>query len=146
METGGTRSLDGRALVAYAVFGVLTTATNVGAYWVLTRCLGWAEVPSSVGAWVAAVAFAYVTNRRWVFGSDATGAAEVARECAAFFAARLATGALDWLTMWGLVTVAGLPDLPVKVGSNLLTIALNLVLSKLVVFRERREAREQGKG
>ena len=124
-----------RELVAYAVFGVLTTLVNIAAYWVLAHPLGIDVVVASAVAWFLSVLFAYVTNRRWVFGSSASGAAEVLRECVSFFAARIATGALDLAIMWLAVDVLTLPDLPVKVASNVLVIVLNFVASKLVVFR-----------
>lgn len=130
------RRLDDRQreVIAYLVFGVLTTLVNIVCYWALAHPLGMAAVPASVLAWVASVLFAYVTNRTWVFGSRASGMRDVMRECAAFFAARLATGALDWAVMGVCVDLLALPDLPVKVASNVVVVILNYVASKLVVF------------
>ena len=128
---------DHRDLVLYVVFGALTTLVNVVSYWLFAHPLALGTLASSVLAWVASVAFAYLTNRSWVFHSEARGAAAIAREAASFFAARLATGALDWAGMWLLVDVLRLPDMPVKLGLNVLVIVLNFVLSKLVVFRPR---------
>ena len=125
-------------LVLYGVFGVLTTLVNIVSYWAFAHVLGLGTLVSSVLAWIASVAFAYLTNRRWVFQSEARGAAAIAKEAASFFAARLATGALDWAGMWLLVDVARLPDMPVKLALNVAVIVLNFVLSKLVVFRKPR--------
>lgn len=125
-----------RDVVAYAFFGVLTTVVNVASYWLCSSPLGLPTVPSSVVAWVASVAFAYATNRRWVFHSDAAGAPAVAREAAAFFASRLATGVVDWAGMWLCVDVLSLPGVPTKFAVNCLVIVLNYVASKLVVFRK----------
>lgn len=122
-------------LILYGLFGVLTTVVNVVTYWVCAHPFGIPTLPSSVVAWVAAVAFAYLTNRKWVFHSKASGVSEIAREVLSFFAARLATGALDWAAMWLFVDVANLPDLPVKLATNVAVIVLNYVASKLVVFR-----------
>lgn len=133
-RAGGATGCGGGDVLPYLVFGVLTTAVNVACYWLCAHPLGMPTVASSVAAWVASVAFAYVTNRRWVFHSDAHGAAGVARECAAFFAGRLATGCADWGGMWLLVDVLALPDMPVKVALNALVVALNYAVSKLLVF------------
>lgn len=124
-------------LVAYAVFGVLTTVVNVVSYWVCSHLLGMPTVPASVVAWIASVAFAFVTNRRWVFHSEAVGARAVALEAVSFFASRFATGVVDWAGMWLLVDVLRLPDVPVKILVNIIVIVLNYVASKLIVFRHR---------
>lgn len=126
-----------RSFIAYAVFGVFTTVVNIVAYWVCAHPLHLGTLPSSVVAWFLSVLFAYLTNRRWVFDSQAHGRSEILRECAAFFAARIATGVLDWAIMWLFVDVLHLNDLVIKVVSNVVVIVLNFVLSKLVVFRKR---------
>ena len=58
-----------RAFIAYAVFGVLTTAINIVTYAVCYEHLNIANVPSNILAWTFAVAFAFITNKLWVFGS-----------------------------------------------------------------------------
>lgn len=122
-------------LIAYAVFGVLTTVVNVVTYWACAHLLRIPTVPASVVAWILSVAFAFATNRKWVFHSKATSALEVAREACAFFASRLATGVVDWVGMWLLVEVLQLPDVPIKLVVNVLVIVLNYAASKLVVFK-----------
>ena len=56
-------------LIPYVIFGVLTTAVNVAVYALCARIFGLSTVISTVIAWVVAVSFAYVTNRKWVFHS-----------------------------------------------------------------------------
>lgn len=58
-----------RAFIAYAVFGVLTTSINILTYAVCYEHLHIANVPSNIIAWTLAVAFAFITNKLWVFGS-----------------------------------------------------------------------------
>lgn len=124
-------------IVAYIVFGVLTTVVNVSAYWTCAHALGMSTVPASIVAWMTSVMFAFFTNRRWVFYSEAVGAYAVFTEAIAFFLSRLATGFVDWGGMWLFVDVLGLPDVPIKVLVNGLVIILNYLASKLVVFRHR---------
>ena len=121
-------------VVGYAVFGVLTTLVNIVAYYVLAHPVGIPVLPSSIAAWVISVAFAYLTNRTWVFSSQAVGAAAIAREMAWFFGCRLATGALDWANMFVFVDLLALDDLFVKVASNVLVVILNYLASKLFIF------------
>ena len=126
-----------RDKILYLVFGALTTAVNTGVYWFCAHPLGLPVVPSTVVAWFFAVLFAYLTNRKWVFHSEASTRPDIIRECVSFFLCRLATGVLDWVLMYLLVDCLHWPDLWVKIGVNVLVILLNYVASKLLIFRKK---------
>lgn len=78
-------------IVPYAVFGVLTTIVNIAVYWFAAHLLTLSVMLSTVLAWIAAVLFAYITNRKWVFHSQAEMPDEILKEILSFFACRLAT-------------------------------------------------------
>lgn len=126
-----------RGLILYGVFGALTTAINIAAYALCYRVLGVPNVPSNIVAWIVAVLFAFITNKLYVFESKSLERGTVLRELMSFVAARLATGLMDLIIMFVGVDVLHGPDLLIKVGSNVLVIILNYVLSKLVVFRKK---------
>ncbi len=133
-------------LISYLFFGGLTTVVNIVVYGVATA-LGMATAWANVLAWVLSVAFAYYTNRKWVFESVCTGWRAVLREAGAFVACRLGTGVMDQAIMMfgvdylGVRLVAAeslyLWSLGLKVASNVLVIVLNYVLSRLLVFKSR---------
>ena len=133
-----------RDLILYAVFGVLTTLVNTVVYWLCAHPLGMPVVPSSVIAWFFAVLFAYLTNRKWVFHSEAETASEIAAEMASFFLCRIATGVLDWVLMYIFAEKMQLNDLAVKIAVNILVILLNYVASKLLVVRRRKKKTDEG--
>lgn len=124
-------------VIGYLIFGVLTTLVNIVAYYVLAHPLGLPVLPSSVLAWFLSVAFAYATNRTWVFESQATGLAAVLREAVWFFGCRLATGALDWAIMLVFVDFLHFDDMLVKIASNVVVVILNYLASKLLIFRSK---------
>ncbi len=126
-----------RDMIPYMIFGVLTTLVNIAAYWLLAHPLGLPTVPSTVIAWVLAVLFAYVTNRKWVFHSEAKTRNEIIKEGVSFYLCRLGTGVLDWLGMYVMVDVLHWNDLIVKIAVNIVVIVLNYVASKLIVFRKK---------
>ena len=126
-----------REQLLYIVFGGCTTLINIGVYWVCAHPLGLGTQLSNVLAWALSVLFAYVTNRIWVFHSQERTAAGILRELVSFFGARLATGLLDQGNMLLFVDVLKLPDLPVKLLSNVVVILLNYVFSKLWIFRKK---------
>ncbi|MCQ2564121.1 MAG: GtrA family protein [Mogibacterium sp.] len=125
-----------KEIIAYLVFGVLTTLVNIVVYWVTAHPLGIKTVPSSIIAWIAAVLFAYVTNRIWVFHSETSGRSGILREMFYFFSARLATGIIDWVFMYVTVDVLSFNDVYMKVIANVIVIILNYVASKLLIFRK----------
>lgn len=126
-----------RDVIPYLFFGVCTTLVNMVAYWLAAYPLGWSVPVSTAFAWVAAVLFAYVTNRRWVFHSEARTTAEIGRELLSFFSCRAATGLLDIGCMALFVDVLGWNDLLIKALDNVLVIILNYVASRLLIFRKK---------
>ncbi len=124
-------------IIAYGIFGILTTIVNIIVYWAAAHLLHLDTVPATVIAWIAAVLAAYLTNRKIVFHSEASGRREILQEILRFFAARLATGIFDWVFMYVTVDRLGWNDVAMKVIANIVVIISNYVLSKLVVFRRK---------
>ena len=126
-------------VIPYLFFGVCTTLVNVMVYWVCARMLSFNTMMSTVIAWILAVLFAYVTNRKWVFHSAAKMGKEAVMEMLSFFGFRLATGFIDCVCMYICVELLNLNDVIVKFAANVLVIILNYVASKAIIFRKRRE-------
>lgn len=125
-------------ILLYGIFGVLTTVVNIATYWVAAHPLGLSVMVSTVIAWIAAVLFAYVTNRKWVFHSQAEGTKEIVQEIVSFFTCRLATGVVDWACMFIFVDLLHFNDVIIKAAANVLVIILNYIASKLVIFKHKK--------
>ena len=125
-----------RGMILYIVFGGLATLVNIGAYWLCFNVSGLPNVPSVIIAWLAAVIFAFFTNKLWVFESKSFDKKTLAHEIPTFFGARLFTGLLDLLIMYVTVDVLHWNAMIWKVISNILVIVLNYIASKLVIFRK----------
>lgn len=124
-------------IILYLFFGVCTTAVNVIIYWISAHLLQIGTMFSTTIAWIMAVLFAYITNRRWVFCSDATGIKEIIREVISFFTCRLVTGGVDWGCMFLFVNVIGINDILIKFMANIIVIVLNYIASKLIIFTQK---------
>lgn len=122
-------------IVLYGFFGVMTTLVNIVSYWTMVRVFRCSVMCGSVIAWITAVLFAYITNRKWVFHSEATGFGRVAKEISSFFLCRLATGVLDWGCMYVFVEVFHFNDMLIKTISNIIVILVNYLASKLIIFK-----------
>lgn len=127
-----------RDLIPYAVFGVLTTVVNMLVFWVMAHPLSVSVMASTIVAWIVAVLFAYITNRKWVFRSEAHTKKEIMKEITSFFTCRLTTGVIDWMCMFIFVDLLRFNDVVIKFIANVIVIILNYVASKLIIFRHKK--------
>lgn len=123
-------------IVFYIIFGVCTTLVNIIVFWIMAHRMGMSTLQSTIIAWITAVLFAYLTNRKWVFHSKAKDITSRCYEIMSFFLCRLATGVIDWLCMWIFVDILGINDIFMKAFTNILIIALNFIASKLIIFKK----------
>ena len=127
-----------REVILYLIFGVATTLVNFAVFYLLDA-LKVHYMLSTALAWFFSVLFAYVTNRRFVFSSGARGFGPVMREALLFFAGRGISGLLDLGLMALGVEVFRWDERIWKIPVNILVIVLNYVISKLLVFRKKKE-------
>lgn len=126
-----------KSFIMYAVFGVLTTVINMASYYVLYNTLSWSNLASTALAWLIAVIFAFITNKKWVFDSQSMEAKVLLYELFSFFLCRIATGAFDMVVMYVAVDVMHANEMFWKLTANVLVILLNFVASKLIIFKKK---------
>lgn len=126
-----------KEMILYIIFGGGTTLVNIFVYYICAHPLSFPTVPSTVTAWVMSVAFAYVTNRIYVFESHSRGLTAILREIVSFVGCRLLTGLMDLVVMYICVDLLHFNDLIIKIISNILVIVLNYIASKLLIFRKK---------
>ena len=124
-------------ILAYLVFGVLTTVVNYLVYLPCYNILGMKAVVSNILAWVAAVAFAYVTNKPFVFRSYDWSAKTVVPELSKFVGCRVASGAAESVIIFLAVDLFGWNGNVWKLLTSVLVVVLNYIGSKLLVFRKK---------
>jgi len=125
-----------KAVLLYLFFGGLTTLISIGSFVLAEQVMD--ALLANVISWVAAVSFAYVTNRIWVFSSTAVGAKAVIREVLAFFGGRLLTLGFEELVLLLLIHFAHWDSTLVKLLAQLGVLVLNFVISKWMVFRKKK--------
>ena len=122
--------------VTYIIFGVLTTAVDWVSYTILWN-LGADYRVSTALSWAAAVLFAFVTNKFFVFRSFDISLGYVWKEFVSFVTCRLATGALTMVLMILMVDLLHWNEYVGKVLVSVVSLVLNYVLSKLVIFKKK---------
>ncbi len=128
-----------REIILYAWFGGWTTVINYLSYLLLENVCQIHYLVATVIAWILSVLFAYLTNRKWVFASDAHTPKELGLEMASFFGSRVFSGICDFVLMYLCVDLFHFNGDICKILINVLVIILNYLLSKLLVFRKKRE-------
>ena len=127
-----------KEVINYLIFGVLTTIISLAVYYILTFTIlnpnNSLELQiANVIAWVISVSFAYVTNRKFVFGSKNKN---IKKEAISFFNARIVTLVIDMIIMGVGVNVIGFNDKILKFISQIIVIISNYLFSKLFVFKK----------
>ena len=124
-------------VVSYLFFGGLTTVVNYLVYLPCYNLLRFSGTVSNVIAWIAAVAFAYLTNKPFVFKSHDWSAKTVLPELTKFVGCRVGSGLLETAIIFVTVDLLGLNGNLIKVATSVLVVVLNYIGSKLVVFRKK---------
>lgn len=137
-----------RLQISYLFFGGLTTLVNYGCFGVLLHFCGpSAALAANVAAFFAATAFAYVTNKVWVFRQRGWQLRSVMREAASFLAARVFSFCLEEAGLFAAVhpldagsyTFCGINGIMVaKVLLSVIAVIMNYWVSRYWIFRKGR--------
>ena len=133
--------LDHREIIDYIIVGILTTIVSLlvknGLLLTILDAKKTLDVQIAVVvSWIIAVAFAYVTNRIFVFKSKSK---EYLKEITSFVSGRVLTLLLDMFIMW---FICNFLDLNTKIWvfiasmiSQVVVTVLNYIISKIFVFK-----------
>ena len=131
-----------KEIINYMIFGTLTAVVNLVVKYILLFTIcdptnGFELQTAIVISWIAAVIFAYITNRKYVFFSKNE---KWLKELIGFVGGRLATLLIEMFVMWFFVTNLKLnTDTQVvlfTIVSQILVIIGNYIVSKLFVFKK----------
>ena len=128
-----------REIISYLFWGVMSTVVNYGAYFLCTMVFHLNYLISNGIAWVAAVLFAFVTNKLFVFESKSWEPKLAFKEFWQFVSARIFSGLLETGMLYLFVDVLGFPDAPIKIIASILVVILNYIFSKLIIFKKPKE-------
>ena len=109
-------------------------------YLIYLPCYNWLHLSATVSnviAWVVAVAFAYLTNKPFVFHSNDWSWKVVLPELGKFLGCRVGSGALETFFLLLTVDLLQFNGNWMKVITSVLVIILNYVGSKWLVFRKK---------
>lgn len=131
-----------KEIISYLIVGGLTTVVSLGVYYGLVFTVLDPENPiqlqiANVASWIAAVTFAYIANRRFVFESHNS---HVLQEASKFVTSRIGTLLMDMAIMFVAVTLAHMNDKIAKLIVQVVVTVANYVFSKIWVFNHKKDA------
>ena len=151
------KKLVTKETVTYVIFGVLTTLVNLlvfkgfdvlfkGKYYLFTNTI----------AWIAAVAFAYVTNKLFVFESKSWKIDVIKKEIPSFLGARIASYFVEQAGLWIFVELLHFDEkvfdfilvklsgkITAKLIIGVIVVVINYVLSKFIIFSKKEKPSER---
>lgn len=142
-----------KELIVYVIFGGLTTVVNLVVFTIFSKLLGDEKyLITNVIAWFAAVIFAYVTNKLWVFESKSWAGKVLLKEIPSFFAARVLSLLIEEAGLFLLVDLLSFKEISFEILSFEITgeliakvvlavvvVIVNYVFSKLIIFKKNKD-------
>ena len=153
-----------REIITYVVFGALTTVVNLVVFYITKKIfisIGWDGIfnavfssaesekilallgkgtdylDATVIAWVAAVIFAFITNKLVVFESKSWKPSVAGKEFVAFIGARVFSLLVELLFMFVTVTLLSFNEFIAKLFVQFIVVVLNYIFSKLIIFKKK---------
>ena len=125
-----------REIIAYIICGAATTLVSLVTYYLFAELIfdinnAFELQVTNMLSWIISVAFAFVTNRIFVFQSKASPLKEIIK----FYMARIGTLLIDMFLMYLFVTVCSFNDMFVKIIVQIVVIVLNYLFGKKLVFK-----------
>ncbi len=125
--------------LVYLFFGVLTTVVNLIVHFLFLEIFHVHYMVATVISWVAAVLFAYITNKRWVFESKTGTRKETNAEFGRFIFYRLLSLMMDTGCMYLLISVLSFGNVSAKFITQIVVVIANYIFSKFLIFTKSSE-------
>ncbi|MBH1939791.1 GtrA family protein [Mobilitalea sibirica] len=128
-----------RETITYGIVGVLTTFVNFVSYELFFRLLK-SNLIANGFAWVIAVTFAYIVNKRNVFHSKSEVLKDELVKVSKFFGARLVTLGIEQMGIYIFIEKLGIYRWIVKAALSVIVIVINYIFSKFYIFNKKRKS------
>lgn len=125
-----------KEVILYGIFGLLTTAVNIGTFSLLTYVFHMNENIANAIAIFSAVIFAYFTNKDLVFHSGAKNFKEKLIEFSKFILGRAFTMVIEYFGCLLLFTICPILQIVSKCIITVVVIILNFFISKFFAFKK----------
>lgn len=123
-------------VLKYIFLGGCATLVNLVSYYILRMTTNLDINTANVISVCLAMLFAYFTNSKFVFESQAVGFKEKFHEFCKFISARLLTMVIEVGGVWLMSDVMHINDYVAKIIIQFIVLVLNYIFSKIFVFKK----------
>lgn len=124
-------------IITYLLVGILTTIVSLGSFWLIRKALPFInENIANIASIALAILTAYASNRKYVFKSTEKN---IFKEFVSFCSGRLVTMLVETVSFYVFATFLGLDEMLVKIAISVVIVILNYIISKVFVFKNRKE-------
>lgn len=128
-----------KEVIKYLIIGVLTTIVNYVIFIILVNAIKIEMHTSNIIAWLISIIFAYFTNKLFVFESKSFKVEVLIKEILTFAMARAFSLLLEEAILYIFVNRLEMDKLIIKLIANIIVIVLNYVLSKFIIFTDKKK-------
>ncbi len=139
------RKVISKEVISYLFFGVLTTVVGLATFSFFNKFFD--VLIANVFSWLAAVTFAFITNKLFVFESKSWKWSIISKEIPAFAGARVLTLGIEeagllilikWLHLDVPLTLSFISgEMVIKIIISIIVVLLNYIFSKLLIFKKK---------
>ena len=122
-----------RTQIVYLINGGLTTLVNFVVYIAFRYLFSMHELVANTIAWIAAVIYAFITNKVVVFRDRDN----ILKQFIMFTGLRVISYGFEQVSIWLFVTTLGFNDLIVKAVVAVVVVITNYVFSKFIIFKKK---------
>lgn len=126
-----------KSILLYLFFGGVSLGINIALFIVLVNIMDMDTLVSNAVCWTVCVFFQFFTNRTWAFDGHVDSGREFIKQMISFFGSRGFTLLVEETILAIFVQKLSYNATVVKIFAQVITIVLNYILSKMVIFRKK---------
>lgn len=123
-----------KEVLMYLFFGGWAFFLNIGLFAAIDT-FGVNELINNIVCWGICVLFQFFTNRTWVFDGHVDNSREFIKQMGSFISGRIGTLVIEEIILAIFITWLGMNSVVIKLIAQIVIIALNYIISKLIVFK-----------
>ncbi len=144
MSLPGLRIFEGpyrkyKSILLYLFFGGVSLVINIALFIVLVNIVCLDALISNIFCWIVCVIFQFFTNRTWAFDGHVDTKSAFLKQMVSFFGSRGFTLLVEEAILAIFIEGLSCDATVIKIIAQFVTIVMNYVLSKMFVFRKKKE-------
>lgn len=128
-----------KSILLYLFFGGVSLVINIALFIVLVNIICLDALISNVVCWIVCVIFQFYTNRTWAFEGRVDTKSAFLKQMISFFGSRGFTLLVEETILAIFIEGLSCDAAIIKIIAQFVTIVMNYILSKMFVFRKKKE-------